>query len=376
VAWQLLDNNTAQAVWDHTLAKFPKYHVFQSYRWGEFRRQYAGVMPYRWMAMDEQGGVVGLFQGCWVGTYFGIAVLISDGGPAGDLESCFPALRETVRQTLGVNKCYCRTFARRPYHLQETLLLKAHAWQRALYGSSSGWSMTLDLQLGQQKLLQGLTKNWQRNLHRAYMQKMTIEAWDTPDIHEILSIYREMEAYKGLPAQFSAAELSVLLETFGDQVLIYRCLSPQGDVLGLRGCLFTGTQALDYFAATRVHARKMYVSYALMWELLHACIDKGITHYDLNGIDPYTNEGVYHFKKGTGAVPLEYLGEWDCATSEGIRIGMNLLRATKQRFNEKTSQIKSRIRQRWQRPQAQCPALPATQSGVVPTALSQSTDRA
>jgi lipid II:glycine glycyltransferase (peptidoglycan interpeptide bridge formation enzyme) len=174
---------------------------------------------------------------------------------------------------------------------------------------------------------------------------VTIEPWPDPDVDEIISIYRELEAYKGLSAQFSAAELSVLLETFGDQALIYRCVSPQGDLLGLRGCLFTGTQALDYFAATSVHARKMYVSYALMWELLHACIDKGITHYDLNGIDPYANVGVYHFKQGTGAMPLEYLGEWDWATSERVRISMNVLRASKQRFSDKVGRFKALVKQ-------------------------------
>jgi hypothetical protein len=255
-------------------------------------------------------------------------------------------------------------FARRPYRLQETLLLKASAWQRALYSSSSGWSMTLDLRLGQEKLLQGLTKNWQRNLHRGSIQKVTIEPWQHPDVDEIIAIYRELEAYKGLSAQFSATELSVLLDTFGDQILIYRCLSPQGDLLGFRGCLFAGTQALDYFAATSVHARKMYVSYALMWELLGACIDKGITHYDLNGIDPYANAGVYHFKQGTGAAPLEYLGEWDWATSEGVRIGMNVLRANKKRFSDKAGKIKAIVRQGWARQARKSPTIPAAPGDI------------
>ena len=45
--------------------------------------------------------------------------------------------------------------------------------------------------------------------------------------------------------------------------------------------------------------------------LIQACKNAGVEHYELMGVDFENNEGVYHFKKGTGARLIEYLGEWN-----------------------------------------------------------------
>jgi lipid II:glycine glycyltransferase (peptidoglycan interpeptide bridge formation enzyme) len=39
----------------------------------------------------------------------------------------------------------------------------------------------------------------------------------------------------------------------------------------------------------------------------------------MGGIDPENNKGVYHFKKGTGAKEIRYLGEWEWSNSEMFR---------------------------------------------------------
>jgi len=51
----------------------------------------------------------------------------------------------------------------------------------------------------------------------------------------------------------------------------------------------------------------------------------GITHFDFGGIDPVSPsaQGVNHFKRGFGGNIVEYLGEWEVASSELIRRGVN-----------------------------------------------------
>ena len=46
---------------------------------------------------------------------------------------------------------------------------------------------------------------------------------------------------------------------------------------------------------------------------MNHCSDLGISTYDLGGVDPVNNRGVYDFKHGTGAVLTEYVGEWERA---------------------------------------------------------------
>jgi lipid II:glycine glycyltransferase (peptidoglycan interpeptide bridge formation enzyme) len=78
-------------------------------------------------------------------------------------------------------------------------------------------------------------------------------------------------------------------------------------------------------AASGNAARKVYASYATLWGLVNECHARGVRYYDMAGIDPRGNKGVWDFKRGTGAEALEYLGEWECASSELLRVGVNFV---------------------------------------------------
>ena len=71
--------------------------------------------------------------------------------------------------------------------------------------------------------------------------------------------------------------------------------------------------AWDYIAITTPAGRKNYASYAVFWALAESCFQLGMRRFDLGGIDPINNRGVYDFKKGTGATQIDYEGEWDTA---------------------------------------------------------------
>jgi lipid II:glycine glycyltransferase (peptidoglycan interpeptide bridge formation enzyme) len=45
--------------------------------------------------------------------------------------------------------------------------------------------------------------------------------------------------------------------------------------------------------------------------------------YDMGGVDPDGNKGVFDFKRGLGAQPLAYLGEWAWTSSAWVRILAN-----------------------------------------------------
>ena len=84
-----------------------------------------------------------------------------------------------------------------------------------------------------------------------------------------------------------------------------------------------GNRAVEYMGVTNDLGRDLRASFPLERELLRYCSDEGIRHYDLGGIDPHENPGCHRFKRGTGACELEYLGEWDWATSEWFRVFCN-----------------------------------------------------
>jgi hypothetical protein len=79
-------------------------------------------------------------------------------------------------------------------------------------------------------------------------------------------------------------------------------------------------------AATNDLGRDACAAYSMIPSLLRHLSGKGIKKFDFGGIDPgnIAAEGVDHFKKGFGGSIIEYLGEWEIASSELVRVGMSL----------------------------------------------------
>ena len=78
-------------------------------------------------------------------------------------------------------------------------------------------------------------------------------------------------------------------------------------------------------AAATIIGRNTYSSYMLFWELTKKCKSLGVLNYDLGGIDKVNNKGVCHFKKGTGAKEIRYLGEFEMTTGIITRIDINCI---------------------------------------------------
>ena len=86
------------------------------------------------------------------------------------------------------------------------------------------------------------------------------------------------------------------------------------------------------FAAASVSARKVYASHGLLWILFNHCAEMGVSRYDLGGVDPLKNKGVFDFKKGTGAHLINYLGEWEYGSFPTLKYLVNCMMYVKKRL--------------------------------------------
>ena len=127
-------------------------------------------------------------------------------------------------------------------------------------------------------------------------------------------IYREMEALKSLPIQQTKQTLERMVGTLGDKLIVYRCLDPDGKLTCFRAAALFGNRAWDMLAGATGLARKTYASYATLWALTNHCQKLGAAIYDLSGVDPVHNKGVFDFKSGIGSEIVECLGEWEWAS--------------------------------------------------------------
>jgi lipid II:glycine glycyltransferase (peptidoglycan interpeptide bridge formation enzyme) len=339
VKWKLLDDETARSIWDQALLCLDDYTPFQSYAWGEYRRA-LGWEPCRWAAFDERDQIVAMMQGQLRRYPFGVGLVWAEGGPVGDLSMCDKSLQDAMRETTGVKRLYVRFRCDRSRQVEDALRLNSQGWCRSWANLQTSFSMSLDLNRDEAAVLAACDRNWRRNLRRANEANLSTREWLNPTVEEVLNVYTSMQKVKSLEEQQSRAEVEQLLKHFEHQLVLYRCDDQAGELVSLLGWVVLGTRAWAVLWATSEAGRKLQASHAVFWAMVQHCLKLKIESCDLAGIDPVQNHGVYRFKRDTGAVPLEYLGEWDWASSPWMRWLGNWMIAKRNRFKQTETRLK------------------------------------
>lgn len=310
LSWQLWQG--APDVWDGLLQQFPDHTVFQSHAWGEHKRSF-GWQPVRLLAGDTDHPVT-MAQVLVKRFPFGIGMAWMPGGPVGEISMWDERLRQAIRSAAGVHFLYCRISPMQVHVDDSASRLVDQDWQRCVSPLTSGLSLAYPIALAEDERLQQCSGNWRHNLRRSAKQGTHTYLWNKPDPDEIMNAYAAMQAHKQLSAQTSREEIASMLNHFSDRCLVVRCDDAKGNLLALRGALVSGEKAWDTLAAATPAGRKVYASHAAFWELMKQCAGRGVRWYDMGGVDPEKNRGVYDFKKGSGAQDLRYLGEWEHAS--------------------------------------------------------------
>ena len=299
---------------------------YQTYGWGEVRRV-VGWQPLRLLALRD--GVVIAAASVLVKRKLGFAVCWIPGGPIGVTGVLDSEFRSALRRALGTKFFYCRISLLRADAGNEFTFLAGAGWQRPAVAMSSGLTMSCSLAGDETERLKRTSGNWRHNLKRSGRYDLRIEHWEDPDLDAISTLYREMESLKSLPEQYSAAELAAIFTQCREFVVVFRCMDAEGRLLAIRAAGLCGVTAMDLMAVAGSEARKVYASHATLWALLNHCSQFGLRDYDLSGVDPVGNKGVFDFKHGTGAQLVECLGEWEWASIPGLRHAVNWLVARK-----------------------------------------------
>jgi lipid II:glycine glycyltransferase (peptidoglycan interpeptide bridge formation enzyme) len=185
--------------------------------------------------------------------------------------------------------------------------------------------MAIQLDRPEDEILKEMSSNWRHNLKRFEKKQVKVEQWIDPSPEQLYKYYETFESLKKLGKQHSFSSIKGVIERFKKNLVILRALDEEGNLLALRGYLFIGSRALDWYAISTELGRNCYASYGVLWHILKDAKSKGVTYYDLSGVDPINNAGVYNYKKGTGAKLVEYPGEFEVANFPFISLGMNIL---------------------------------------------------
>lgn len=317
--------------WETELLLLDDANIYQSWQWGLHRSEFGWKVTH--LVHYSNGIVTSLAQilhrnatplatVCWI-----------PGGPIGDLKMCNTAFISCIRKLFPALALYIHISPTTEYRDELASSLRKNSWRKPRSMLNTDKTLIYGIYPESTRRRDALSKNWSRNLSRGEQRDLIVSEWTNPTAQQIASTTNEMSQYKHLQAkqQDLSQTTESLLRHFRDDIVMVQCTNKNGDLLALRGAIKLGHKAFDMFAAATPAGRKEYASNLCFWKLIELCERDGITRYDLSGVDPEGNPGVYNFKKGIGATDFTYLGEWSYSRPRVVRAVISRMIARRMR---------------------------------------------
>jgi hypothetical protein len=184
---------------------------------------------------------------------------------------------------------------------------------------SGARSLILDLSPPLEEIRSGFEKKWRADLNKAERQGLSISTGrGEADFEDFMGIYEAMLRRKRLTptSELKGHKLvqGELPEGFKMEVVTCRYKDEvcAGGIFSL-----IGETGLYLFGATNETGMRTSASYLVQWELVKLLKERGVSHYDLHGINPESNPGTYRFKKrlaGKTGREVKFLGQFQAVT--------------------------------------------------------------
>lgn len=161
-------------------------------------------------------------------------------------------------------------------------------------------TIVVDLAPSCEGLRAGLDKKWRNQLTRAEKNELEVIAGTGIDEYRAFcQMYYDMRNRKSFETTVDVEEFGRIQESLPEsqRMRILICKDKGMPVAGLVVSAM-GDSAIYLLGATSAEGLNSKGAYLLHWTVIHWFKENGIRWYDLGGIDPEQNPGVYHFKRG------------------------------------------------------------------------------
>lgn len=318
MVWSNFSGDNAD--WDSVIQQLNATSPFAASGWARFKEDG------RWTVLrgvrKENERVSSAVQIFWVNILGLFTIAWVPGGVAGSFNGSSSDLLSFISSKSGKKFVYCRI----SFHIADDSFsastLSQNGWNRARRFIGAQETFVLTRTKDGLADRSSLTSNWRRNLERGLKRNQHASVWSNPNPLELHQLFQQMIEFKqvpGLGIAPSSESLNSLIDSMKERLTIVQTRDQSGQLIAIRGAFRVGSFAWDALAASNETARKNYSSYVCAWHLIETLDNLGIQKFDLAGVDPERNLGVFNFKKGLGGSPTRYLGEWDAARGAPIR---------------------------------------------------------
>lgn len=153
---------------------------------------------------------------------------------------------------------------------------------------------------------------WRNQLNAAERRDLTVTEGTGDDLFgQFVDLYDEMMSRKQFETSVDVRAFRRIQQRLPDasKMLVLIAASNGVAQAGLVATAVSET-GIYLLGATTSEGMKNKGSYLLQWQMMCRLRTVGCRWYDLGGINPETNPGVYHFKNGMGGIECRQLGRF------------------------------------------------------------------
>ena len=184
--------------------------------------------------------------------------------------------------------------------------------------SRSYRTFLLDINRSLDDIRSTCSKYWRRNLRRAEAKGFEITEGDTSEhFKSVCNLYDKLLRRKKFSVELDAefyADLQTQLK--GNDRFIAFTVNYKGDAVAGLICSMLGDTSVPLILAADEEGLRNYAVYLLQWHSIEIAHERGQCYYDLGGIDPEKNIGVYNFKKGLRGLDVKAPGPFESSPSD------------------------------------------------------------
>lgn len=181
-------------------------------------------------------------------------------------------------------------------------------------GASDGPTIVLDLTPSLEDLRGRLAGKWRTDLNRGERGALRIvPSAEPPDIAKVQPLLSDLAERKGFGvAQDAAFFARAAARGAAGEPPFVAHLAYMGEelVAGHIGA-YTGDTAVYLLGAANPAGREVRAAFVLQWAVIAYAKARGLTRYDLGGIDRAANPDVYRFKARMGGIEVERPAVWE-----------------------------------------------------------------
>jgi len=179
-----------------------------------------------------------------------------------------------------------------------------------------GRTLILDICLPNEELRKRLDQKWRNCLNRAERNQLEIiDGTEDSLFADFINIYQDLLRRKKFPEPNDINEFRMIQRELPTEFKMRIFLS-RSNGFNSSGAICTaiGETGVYLFGATNDQGMANKGSYLTQWKAIQWMKNSGCRYYNLNGINPITNPGTYHFKaglSGKNGKDVFYLGCFD-----------------------------------------------------------------